>query len=147
MKTRPALIALYAAFITYSLLTLFLGQSGVAALERIHSRHRLLSANMADLDEKHRRLKAHLSGLMTDPEAVAAGARSLGLVSKGEYIVILDSSRYCCDEKDAGEVLQLQDIQKADSGILGVVSLTAGAVVFLIMLAAGKERNAYSKRR
>ncbi len=147
MKLRSIIAAVYAVFLTYSFSSLFFGQSGAAALEKISYRNKLLSANLADLEEQHQKLESHLSTLMTDPESVAVGVRRLGLVADGEYLVVMNPSKKIWEETNAGKVLQLDDLKRQDSGFLWIFCLTVGVIVFLVSLAVGRGQNAgYQKR-
>ncbi len=118
----------------------------MAAQAKLSSRQKLLSANLADLTEKQERLSTVLSSLKSNPESVTVGARSLGLVREGDYLVLIHSGEELWNEPDTGEVLQLNDLQTSDNRLLRVLSLLAGLVVFVIAFAAGKGGNAHKAR-
>ncbi len=146
MKFRYVASGLYAVFLTYSLFALFFGTSGMAAQEKLRSRQKLLSANLSDLTEKQERLSSMLSSLKSSPESVTVGARSLGLVREGDYLVLIHSGEEQWKEPDTGEVLQLNAIPTSDNRFLRILSLLAGLVVFVIAFAAGKGGNAHKAR-
>ena len=139
-------MALYVSFVTFSVLSLFFGETGVASIEKLNDRRRVLSANMSDLESRQVYLKSMLSTLRSDPEAVIVEARSLGLYRDDDFVVRFDNLDFYRGRPEAGQVLRLSQMRKTEEGFLRLLSLVAGLVVLLGLLVAWKLKDADSKK-
>ena len=146
MKRSAFLAALYISFLTFSLLTLFFGKTGVTALDKIRNRNQSLSGNMADLDLKHSDLTAKLDALRSDPESIVIEARALGLYRAGEKVVRFRNLDPIHHLPDAGQVLHLVPLQRTDESLLRVFAIATGIVVLLLSLIIWKVRDAAQTR-
>jgi len=138
MKPTVLIVPLYAMFMTFSILSLFFGQTGVVALERLEDRNRTLARNLDDLEIKHNDLMARFSTLRSDPEALVIESRSIGLYRNSDYIVRfnrIDSSPLI---PDAGGVLNLSPVRKYDETILRVVSAGVGLIALIAIFLTRK---------
>ena len=146
MKRSVFLFALYVSFLTFSLLTLFFGETGVTSLDKLRIRNQSLSGNMADLEDKQSDLTARLDSLRSDPESIVVEARALGLYRKEDKVVRFRNLNPIHPLPDAGQVLHLVRLQPADESLLRVFSLASGTVVLLLSLIMWKVRDAAQSR-
>jgi len=131
MKRSVFLAALYVFFLTFSLLSLFFGETGVTALDKIRARNQLLSGNLSVLDSKQEDLLSRLTALRSDPESIVVEARALGLYRGSDQVVQFRNMESIHDLPDAGGVLHLLPMARTDESLLRVFA-TASAVIFLL---------------
>jgi len=142
MKLSVFLVALYVFFLTFSLLSLFFGETGVTALDRIRIRNQSLAANLAVLDSKHRELAGRLTSLRSDSESIVVGARALGLYREYDKVVQFRNMNPGHSLPDAGRVLHPVPLQRTDESLLRVFSIAAGIIFLLFTLIIWKLRDA-----
>lgn len=142
MKRSVFLAAFYVSFLTFSLLSLFFGETGVTALDKIRKRNQSLSVNMADLSRKQTVLTAKLDALRSDPESIVIEARSLGLYQIGDKVVRFRNLDPIYTLPDAGQVLHLVPLQRVDESLLRVFAIATGIVILLLSLIIWKVRDA-----
>lgn len=146
MKRSAFLAALYVSFLTFSLLSLFFGETGVTALDRIRIRTRYLSENLADLEIKQSGLTSKLDSLRSDPDSIVIEARALGLYRNDDNVVRFNNLNPVRPLPDAGQVLHLVPMQRAEEGLLRVFAIASGIVVILLYLIIWKVRDAAQAR-
>jgi len=142
MNRSVFLAALYVFFLTFSLLSLFFGETGVTALDKIRVRNHLLSGNLTVLDSKQEDLLARLSALRSDPESIVVGARALGLYRSGDNVVQFRNMKSVHDLPDAGGVLHLLPLVQTDENLLRVFATAAGGIFLLFSLIIWKLKDA-----
>ncbi len=142
MKRSVFLAAFYVSFLTFSLLTLFFGETGVTALDKIRNRNQSLSVNMAELSLKQTVLTAELDALRSNPESIVIEARALGLYRVGDKVVRFRNLYPTHTLPDAGQVLHLVPLQRVDESLLRVFAIATGMVILLLSLILWKVRDA-----
>ena len=142
MKRSVFLVALYVFFLTFSLLSLFFGETGVTALDKIRVRNQLLSGNLAVLDSKKEDLVAKLTALRSDPESIVVGARALGLYRADDKVVQFRNMNYSHLLPDAGGILHLSPLPQTDESLLRIFAIAAGIIFMLFSLIIWKLRDA-----
>lgn len=146
MKLSAFLAALYISFLTFSLLALFIGETGVTSLDRLSIRNRALSSNLDDLVTKQGDLTARLDSLRSDPESIVIEARALGLYRSGDRVVEFRNIETQRTLPNAGQVLDLLPLPRTDENLFRVISLVAGIIVLLSTLVFWRVRDAAEKR-
>lgn len=146
MKPSVFLVALYVFFLTFSLLGLFFGETGVIALDKIRIRNQSLAVNLAVLDSKNAELSAKLMTLRSDSESIVIGARALGLYQTDDKVVQFRNLNSVHSLPDAGSVLHLVPLRRADESLLRVLSISAGIIFLLFSLMVWKLRDAAQKK-
>jgi cell division protein FtsB len=91
MKPRRAGFSLYLSFLLSSLLLFVFGDSGLKQYQALTSYRDILTSNIEELEEIHRRLSAEAESLRSDPERIALQARELEFFQEDERIVRLDN--------------------------------------------------------
>ncbi len=147
MKPRSAILALYACFLTFSLLSIFFGATGISSVEKLNDRKRAVSANLEKLDERQEDLKTILSDLRSNPEAVMVEARSLGLFRPEDNVAYMNGPEQMKIRYDAGSVLRLQPLEKEEESFLRIASLAVGILALLVSLVSRRSRSAATERR
>jgi len=142
MKRSVFLAALYVFFLTFSLLSLFFGETGVTALDKIRVRNQLLSGNLTVLDSKQEDLLARLTALRSDPESIVVGARALGLYRSNDKVVQFRNMESVHDLPDAGGVLHLLPLVQTDESLLRVFAMASGIIFLLFSLIIWKLKDA-----
>ncbi|MCG8453064.1 MAG: septum formation initiator family protein [Spirochaetales bacterium] len=142
MKQSALLAAAYALFLTSSVLSLFFGESGVAASQRLGEQLDALAGNLAVLEEQEVVLQGRLDSLKRNPEAVAVEARSLGLYRTGELVAMMGSHLTRSSLFDEGHVISTYTPPKRDDFVFRVISSGVGAIVLILALFARKVRHA-----
>lgn len=145
MKLTVVLAAVYATFLSFSLLSLFFGDTGVAALEKLRLRNNTLETNLADLQSKQADLADTLESLRSNPESVVIAARSLGMYRNGDNVVYFKNLKPVHSLPDAGQVLYLNPVRRTGDGVLRVFSIAAGVIVMLMSFVIHKVGNARRK--
>lgn len=146
MKLSSFLAALYISFLTFSLLALFFGETGVTSLDRLRIRNGALSSNLDDLVNKQGDLAARLESLRSDPESIVIEARALGLYRRGDQVVQFRNLETRRALPNAGQVLNLLPLPRTDENLLRVISLVAGIIVMLSSLIFWRVRDAAETR-
>lgn len=146
MNLRSVFLAIYVSFLSFSMLSLFFGATGIASMEKLNDRSRAVGANLRHLESRQEDLKTTLSRLRSDPEAVTVEARSLGLYRPGENVAYLSGPDEVRERYDAGSVLRLDPIQRNEETFLRVSALAAGILVILVSLVSWRIRDAHSQR-
>jgi len=146
MKHSIFLITLYIFFLTFSLLSLFFGKTGITSLEKIRTRNQLLSGNLSLLDSKQENLRAKLADLRSNPESIVIGARALGLYKTDERVVHFRNLNPIHSLPDAGGVLYLFPLHQTDESLLRFFSAASGFIFFLASSVIWKLRNAVQKK-
>ena len=147
MKRSAVFAALYAAFLVFSLLSLFFGETGVVALKRLEDRNGHLEANMADLEKRGSDLSARLASLRSDPEAIVIEARSLGLYRADDSVVVFEDLGSRRGIPDAGRVLRMVPAPTVNENVLRILALSAGAAAFFLAMIVGRRTDAPAPRR
>ena len=147
MKRTAILTAAYASFLVFSLMTLFFGETGVIALNRLQDRNSHLEGNIADLERRREELSARLGALRSDPEAIVVAARSLGLYREGDEVVVFRRSEVHRSVPAAGRVLRMVPAPSVDENLFRVLAAAAGALALLIAFAARRSSHARSPQR
>ena len=147
MKPGVLLSALYIAFATGCLFSLFFGSTGISSMEKLNDRRRALSANLEDLNNRQEDLKAQLSALRSDPQAVIVEARGLGLFRRSDYVAHFNTPRPRRSYTDPGSVLRLDPLDERDSGLFRFVALGAGLLYLLVSLIFWRLQDAGSQKR
>ena len=145
MKPTVFLAALYVFFLTFSLLSLFFGETGVTALDKVRIRNQLLSENLSLLDSRQQALISKLSSLRSDPESIVVDARALGLYREGDKVVEFRNLRSVHLLPDAGSVLHLSPLPHADEGLLRLIAASTSLIFLLFSLILWKLRDAVQK--
>ena len=146
MNLRSVFLAFYVSFLTFSLLTLFFGTTGIASMEKLNDRSRAITANLQELESRQEDLRATLSRLRSDPEAVTVEARSLGLYRPGEHVAYLSGPDEVKGRYDAGSVLRLEPIRRSEETFLRITALAAGILVLLVSLVSWRIRDAHTQK-
>lgn len=146
MKLSSFLAALYISFLTFSLLALFFGETGVTSLDRLRIRNGALTSNLDDLVNKQGDLAARLESLRSDPESIVIEARALGLYRRGDQVVQFRNLETRRALPNAGQVLNLLPLPRTDENLLRVISLVAGIIVMLSSLIFWRVRDAAETR-
>lgn len=146
MKFRTVLTAMYVSFLTFSILSLFFGATGIASMEKLNDRKRAVSANMEDLDSRHEDLLAVLSSLRSDPEAIIIEARSLGLFRTGDNVAYMQNPGLPRNRYDAGSVLRLNPLKYKEEGFLRISALAAGILIILASLISWRINDAHQAK-
>lgn len=147
MKLSAFLAALYVSFLTFSLLSLFFGETGVTSLDRIRIRNLSLSANLDDLENKQADLTARLEALRSDPESIIIEARALGLYRRGDRVVQFRNLKTRYNLPNAGQVMHLSPLERNDESLLRVFALISGIILLLMAVIFWKLRDAGKTRR
>jgi cell division protein FtsB len=142
MKRSAFLTALYVSFLSFSLLTLFFGKTGVTSLDKLRIRNLALSSNLSDLGAKQVNLTAKLDSLRSDPESIVIEARALGLYRVGDKVVRFRNLQSLHTLPDAGQVLHLLPLQRTDESLIRVFSLASGIIFLLLSLIIWKVKDA-----
>ena len=142
MKPSVFIVAIYIFFLTFSLLSLFFGETGVTALDRIRNRNHLLSGNIDLLDMKQGNLVASLTMLRSDPDSIVVEARALGLYRKNERVIQFRNLNPVHSLPDAGKVLHLSPVSQTDESLLRIIAASSGIIFLLFSLLLWKLRDA-----
>ncbi len=142
MKQSAILTALYATFLTFSLLALFFGETGVVALKKLEDRNGHLEVNMADLERHGMELSARLGALRSDPEAIIVEARSLGLYREDDAVVMFRNLETQRKLPQAGRVLRMVPAPVGGEGILRILAASVGLVALFVTLILGRMEHA-----
>ena len=145
MKPTVFLAALYVFFLTFSLLSLFFGETGVTALDKVRIRNQLLSENLSLLDSKQKALVSKLSSLRSDPESIVVGARALGLYREEDKVIEFRNLRSVHLLPDAGSVLHLSPMQHTDESLLRIIAGSSSVLFLLFSLILWKLRDVVQK--
>jgi hypothetical protein len=146
MKRSVVAAAFYAAFITYSLLTLFLGETGVVALNRLEESNGHLEVNMTDLEERGAELSSRLESLMRNPEAIVVEARSLGLYRQDDSVVVFRNLESRRRITDAGRVLRMASAPSVDENVFLILAAAAGIATLFVALALRRSDHVRASR-
>ena len=76
--------------VTYLLLSIFLGRTGILEYGKLSAYSNRLSVNIDELDKIQQRLSDRVQALQSDPEAIRLLARRLGYFAKGEELLRID---------------------------------------------------------
>jgi hypothetical protein len=147
MKPSAFLAAIYVSFLSFALLIIFFGETGVTSLEKIKRRNTALTENLSDLESKQIYMNDLLASLRGNPESILVAARSLGLYRSGDKVLHFRNMKPEHSLPAAGRVLNLGSPGRMDEGLFRVPSLASGLIVLLISLIFGKVRDARQARR
>ena len=136
------LSALYAAFFTYSLLSMFFGNAGVLAQERQNRRMGILSGHVESLETRRLALEARFNTLRGNADAVMIEARSLGLYVPGQKVAVFRNLEPLAPVAEAAPPVRPAPLPQTDRSGLRLTSAAAGVLVLLLFLLFGRVRNA-----
>ena len=151
MGTRLA-IGAYIGLAVYCLLSLFLGPMGMVAYMDLDHRVRGMRENLAYLESLNAESRARKDSALSDPEALALEARSLGYIERGLVVVRLGFPEGSPSPRDPGTIIPYTSPPGMEDSRMKAVSLVAGLCAAFVSLlirgpAAGKERGRLGKGR
>jgi cell division protein FtsB len=134
MRSLKYLISLWVALAVYSLLSIFLGPSGLSAYDQLSLERERQRTNMENLQLINRELEGAKDALLYDSDTIAVYARELGYGTENERfvrIVGLGSSK--TQQISAGQTaLARQPGYMTDQNI-HLIALAVGGVTLLCL--------------
>lgn len=146
MKSEKILVAAWMAVAVYGFSSMAIGRTGILAYRKLYAEKVRLSGNMDQLRSINSKLEGSLTALRSDSDTIIVYARELGYARKDESLVRISglpaASRRVAA---AGNLLAVKRPQAVDDRTLRIAALSAGALVLVLIAAAG--RNGRRHRR
>jgi cell division protein FtsB len=134
---RFLLLAAYASFSAYCLLSLFLGPAGLIAYARLSENRAEMLSNLEELRGANDVLKSELAALRSDADRVEREARALGYLAPGEMALVLGQAGSTTPPPrfEAGSVVLQSGSAPLGDAAIKEISLIVGLVALCGLIA------------
>jgi cell division protein FtsB len=126
------LIALYCAFLTYSVMTYVWGENGIIAYSQLETYEQRLENNIEQLRGVGQKLSAKTESLQSDAEALALSARDMGYYRENERIIYIEG--YDAQESlyVVGELMRPFSRDRVNPLVFRVFAVFVGIVGYIV---------------
>ncbi len=140
-------VSAYIGLAVYCLLSLLLGPMGMAAYDDLETRVRGMRENLARLESLNSEARARKDSALSDPEALALEARTLGYVAPGQVVVRLGFPEASPDPGDLGTLVPFAPPRGMEDAELKAASLAAALVAAFAGFLIRSDRRGSRQRR
>ena len=127
-------VSLYIVFLSYTLMTLFIGDKSIYLLENARFKNLELSENIRNLENQQNVLLQEFNALRSDPDSIKVRARSLNLYSPQDKVVLFNGYSFARAPVSPGEMIKYEQAKIYDKTPLRIISLSFGGLYFLFLL-------------
>jgi len=130
----------YIGLAVYCLLSLLLGPMGTAAYSDLDARVRSMRENLTSLEALNAEARARKDSALSDPEALALEARSLGFVGPDQVVIRLGFPEGTASPRDLGTLVPYVPPRGLEDSQLKAVSLASALCAVFVGFLAGPGR-------
>ena len=134
MKGFRILFSVTTGLVTYLLLSIFLGHTGILEYQKLNHYQEQLSANIGDLDKINSRLQDRIQSLQSDPQAVTVLARNLGYFTPNEGMIWISGYNPEVQVTSPGKIVYRQSKEVNRKPIFRVIAFSISILTYLVLL-------------
>jgi len=134
MKGFRILFSVTIGLVTYLLLSIFLGHTGILQYQKLVHYEKQLTVNIGDLDKINSRLQDRIQSLQSDPQAVTVLARNLGYFTPNEGMIWISGYNPEVQVTSPGKIVYRQSKAVSRKSIFRVIAFSISILTYIVLL-------------
>lgn len=142
-----AIISLYVSFIIFTWFSFFFGPDGYVETQRLKQYLHNIENNTAQMEKINKKLEGEVLSLQSDPDTIALEARRLGYYPANDGVIYLNGYKLQKKVFPLGSLYKGFNERHTNILFIRYFSLTAGLLVFLLLMMFERKKNVYPLRQ